>query len=259
MAKYYFVTTLLPVLKIGSPPEIESRELDLILKMNLTKRDLEKVVALKRLREIENIRAFWSNTPLEAGSTYDEKEIEENLLHFAVYPSYVFEFMEKYEDTQSRLRHFPELLRTFFYQEMKACDNFVHEYFQFEWQWRLIVVVLRAKSLEKDLEKEMQLEDRENPFIQSILEQKDQKAYEPPAAYQQLKTIYEEKKSAPLELQKALSEWRFEKIDHMIESQAFNIDRILGYVVQLELCENWLKLDKKQGLEIVEKVAKGIS
>jgi hypothetical protein len=259
MAKYYFVTTLLPPLKIGVPPEIDSRELDFILKLNLTKEDLQKAVSLRRLIEIENIRNFWRGEPIDPGGNYDEKEIEENLFHLEAYPAYVFDFMEKHPDTTSRLAHFPELLRQFFHDELKKQDGFVLEYLKFEWEWRLVFVALRANSLGRDLEKEMQYEDPEDPFIEQILEQKNQKIYQPPEKYKALKDLFDAKKLNPLELQKALSEWRFDSIENMVGWHTFDVYRVLGYVVQLKICEKWLKLDKKKGLEIVEKVAKGVS
>src|SRR5437016_13757480 len=107
MAKYYFVTTLLPPLKIGVPPEIDSRELDFILKLNLTKKDLEKAIDLRRYVELENIRNFWLHQPMDPGGNYTEKEIEENLFHQEGYPDYIFDYMERYPDTPNRIAHFP--------------------------------------------------------------------------------------------------------------------------------------------------------
>lgn len=259
MAKYYFVTTFLPALKIGLPPELEWRELDFLLKLNLTKGDLQKVSALKRYSEIENIRAFWAKLPFESDTMYDEKEIEEQLLHLTGYPLYVFEYMEKYEDTPSRIAHFPELLRSFFQQESKAKDPFVKNYIEFEYHTRLVLQAIRAKSLGRDLEGEFRYEDPEDPFVREIILQAEQKSYEPPAHFQLLKGLYETKKEDPLELQKALSEWQFEEIEHMVGDHPFDIQRVLGYVLQLSICEKWMKLDKKKGLELVEQIAKGTS
>ena len=257
MAKYYFVTTLLPPLKIGSPPEITSNELEFTLKMNLTKSDYNKVVILRRFVEIENIRRFWRGEPIEEGGNFNEKEIEESHLHLENYPSYVFDFMEKYDDTSQRLKHFPELLRDFFRHEMKKSDGgFVQEYLKLEWELRLIFVALRAKDLGRDLAEELKFEDPEDPFVQQILEQKDDPSYIPPNSYASLKELFEEKKSDPLALNLELSQWRFNKIDEMMGWHTFDINKVLSYVVQLKIVEKWLKLDKKKGLELVEKIIK---
>ena len=254
MAKYYFVTTLLPPLKIGSPPEITSDELEFLLKMNLTKPDYHKVVILRRFIQIENIRRFWQQEPIEEGGNFDEKMIEESLLHLENYPSYVFDFMEKYDDTAKRLQHFPELVRDFFHHELKEATGFVEEFLRLEWEVRLIFVALRAKALSRNVAEELKYEDPEDPFIQQMLEQKDEPSYSPPSAYGALKVLFEEKKSDPLGLNLGLSQWKFDKIDEMIGWHTFDVDVVLGYVVKLKIVEKWLKLDKKIGLELVEKV-----
>lgn len=255
MAKYYFVTTLLPELKIGQPIDLESRELDFILRLNLTHEDFKKVSILRRFMDIENIRRFWQGEPIELGSNFDEKEIEENILLRQAYPRYVFDFIDRYEDIPSRLKHFTELLHTFFHEEMYKPDGFVERYLRFEWEWRLTLTALRAKHLGRDLVKEMQFEDPENPFVQQILEQKDAKSFEVPDAYKALKIIFETKETSPIELYQAIAEWRFNHIEEMVGWHTFSIDRILGYVVQLEICETWLKMDKRKGLEIIEEIA----
>ncbi|MDB6081958.1 MAG: hypothetical protein JWO53_1230 [Chlamydiia bacterium] len=257
MSKYYFVTTLLPPLTIGSRPEIDSNELDFVLRQNLSLDDFQKVQILRRLVEIENIRRFWQGEMIEPCGNYDEKEIEENLLHLENYPAYVFNYMERYQDSKERLQFFPELLREFFTEEMKKASGFVKDYLVFEWQWRLVCTALRAKSLGRDFKKEFRFEDPEDPFVQEILEQSSASTYIPPDGYQELTTIFENYKLKPLELNLALSEWRFECIDQKVGWHTFDIDRILGYIVQFEIVEAGLKLDKKKGLQLIEKVAKG--
>lgn len=255
MTKYYFVTTLLPSLKIGSPPELESHELDFLLKLNLTSEDYEKVTSLRQITEIENIRKFWGKDPIEPGGNYTEKELEENLLHLENYPPYLFAYMEQYPDGKERLKHFPELIREFFRIEIENAQGFTKEYLIFEWKWRLVITALRAKNLGRNLLEEFRFEDPENPFVQEILSQANAPTYEPPEDFQVLKTLFETKKSHPLEFSLALAEWRFEHIEEMVGWDTFDIDFVLGYIVLLEICETWLRLDRKKGLELIEKVA----
>ena len=251
MAKYYFVTTLLPQLTFGVSPEINSRELDFILKLNLTTQDWHKVIVIRRLCEIENIRRFWQKKPIEPGGNYDEKEIEEHLLHLEGYPSYVYEFMERYPDTTERVRHFPELLHTFFTIEIANSTGFVHDYLLFEWHCRLIFTLLRAKELKRDVEKEFLLENLEDPFIEQLLQQNGT-TFELPTPFQPIKIFFESHKHQPLALHLAIAEWRFDFINNMVGWHTFDIDCILGYVVELGIIEQWMKLDRKKGLEIAK-------
>jgi hypothetical protein len=264
MAQYYFITTLLPPLKIGSAPEIGSTELDFILKLNLTKKDYHKLDLLRKLIDIENIRSFWRKIPIDPGGNFDEKELEENLLHQEGLPAYVFAFMEQYPETRERLHHFPELIRSSFQAEMKEASKqdayFVQQYLSFEWQWRTIFLALRALDLGRDVFQELSDADPDNPFIADIFEQlKASKTYTPPEQFRSLQAMYDVKKHAPLELELALSEWRFEYIEEMIGWNAFDIYRILGYVTQLEIVEKWLELDKRKGLQFIDQTMKEIA
>lgn len=254
MANYYFLATLLPPLKVGSPVELGSKELDHLLRQNLSKPDLEKVMILRRLIDIENIRALWQKQPLEVGGNVDQFELEEALFTQEGIPSYVSEFLEKYLEKNERLQHFPELIHRYFTVESKNADLFLKEYLTFERQWRLVFVALRAIDLGRSLEQELQYEDPEDPFVTQLLANAKEKHFEPPEPFEGLKPIYEARKKAPLDLYQALSEWRFNHLEEKIEWENFSFERILGYIAELEICEKWLELDKRKGLEIAEEI-----
>ena len=254
MANYYFVATLLPQLKVGSPPEIGSRELDFILRQNLTPADFEKVGIIRRLVDIDNIRELLQKQPLEPGGNLDAYELEEALLFKTNLPSYIIQFFERYQTPKEQLEHFPELLRSYFEIESKRQTGFLADYLTFEWQWRLVFVALRAKELDRDLKYEFRLEDPEDPFVGQIIAQNESSSFDPPAPYAGLKALFESRKTAPLDLYQALSEWRFSRIEETIEWEHFSLNRILGYVAELEICEKWLELDKRKGIKILQEM-----
>jgi hypothetical protein len=254
MTQYYFITTLLPPLKIGQSPDIDHFELDFLLRMNLTPVDFRKVETLRRLTDIENIRHLLSGEDLDGGGNLDEKELEESIFHQEKLPSYVFEFLERYKETPERLKNFPELLRRYFQEETQTDEAFLCEYLNFEREWRLVFSSLRAKELGRSLTKEMSLEKPEEPFIAAIIEQEEDPSYRPPDEYFALKAIFDAKKLNPLELNLAVSEWRFNAIEEMTEWHTSDIYSVLGYVVQFEIVEKWLKLDKRKGIQFVQQV-----
>ena len=169
-------------------------------------------------------------------------------------PEYVLDYLELHQDPKELLNNFPSILHSYFAKESLNSDLFLQHYLTFEWQWRLVFVALRAHDLKRDLEKELAYEDLENPFVLELLAASREKTFTPPAPYTDLKAIYEARKNAPLDLYQALSQWRFNYIEEYIEWENFSIERILGYVAQVELCEEWLQLDKLKGLEIVEEM-----
>ena len=257
MANYYFLATLLPPLKVGSPVDITSYELDFLLQQNLTEKDYKLVHDFKLLIDIDNIRALWQKQPLKPGGNYEQHELEELLFYKESLPEYIVDYLETYTDAHEQIENFPLVLHKYFAWAKKHVDKsnwFLAQYITFQWQWRLVFVALRAHDLQRDLEKELQYEDLEDPFVAEIIALAREKVFEPPAQYAGLKALYEARKSAPLDLYQAISMWRFNYIEELIEWENFSMERILGYLAQLEICEEWLQLDKLKGLEIVDEI-----
>lgn len=254
MANYYFLATLLPPLRVGAPVELGLRELDFLLEQNLTPKDLEIVSVLKWLIDIDNIRAIWKKQPFLPGGNYEQYDLEERLFFKEGLPQYILDYLEEYHDKKELIDNFPAILHRYFAIMSQNTDPFLQKYLTFQWQWRLVFVALRAHELNRDLETEIKHEDLENPFVAELLAASREKTFEPPAPYTGLKALYESRKAAPLDLYQALSEWRFNYIEELIEWENFSMDRILGYIAQLEICEEWLQLDKLKGLEIVEEM-----
>lgn len=256
MTKYYFLGTLLSELRVGEPPEISFREYEQLLKENLTDEDFAKTRTIKNLFDILNIRFYWKGEPLDTLGNYDESELEEAFATQSMLPLYVFKFMSKYESLDERLRHFPEMIATFFSEEIHRASGFFKDYLTLERELRLILVAFRAKKLNRDVYIDLQYENPEDPLIVQILAQKDAPQFEPPVNYQELKSIFNQYSDNPLELQKAMYEFRFKKIEEMLGIDFFSTNRMLAYFVELVLIEKWLQMDNQKGLEIVDRMLK---
>lgn len=256
MVDYYFLGTLLPDLKIDEPPELGFIEFKRLLKDNLTSSDYAKTETLRNFYDIINLRSYWKGEPLDPVGNLTENQMEEALVTRSMLPPDVFAFMDKYEKQEERLRHFPELLSTFFREAINNATGFFKFYLTLEREIRLILVAFRAKTLGRDLFTELQYEDPDEELIAQILAQKDAQTYEPPEKYAELKHFFEMYRDKPIDLQKALLEYRFDKIDEKLGLQLFSIDRILAYMVELIMVEHWQQMDKQKGLEIVDSMLK---
>jgi hypothetical protein len=256
MANYYFVGTTLPELHFDQKPELGFRELNILLKDNLTQADYAKTRTIRNLYDILNLRAYWKGEPFDLMGNLNSTEMEEALVTRSDLPPYVFEFLDKYETDEDRLRHYPELLSLFFRKEISESKGFLKDYLQMERELRLVLLAFRAKKLGKDLYKELQYEDPEEDLIAQILAQKDAPQYEPPEKYAEIKNLLNENQDSPLNLQKALLEYRFQKIEELLGLDMFSIDRILGYLIELMMVEKWQHLDQQKGHEIIESMFK---
>lgn len=256
MTNYYFVAALLPPIILGQKPEMSIVELSTLLDVNLKPDDLKKIQILRTLYDIYNLRSMWLGHPIDKRGNLAENELQDALVHQSGLPNFVFDYAEKYEGLQQRLKNFPWLVHQYFEKSIAQSSGFLKKLLSFEREYRLVMVGFRAKQLGVDVSQELQFEDPNDMIVAQILAQKDAKTYDPPEEYQKLKAIFESRFSTPLELQESLFEYRFNKIEEMIEGETFSIDRILGYVVQLVIAEQWDELNTKEGLKIVDSIVK---
>jgi hypothetical protein len=254
MTEYYFLGSLLSPLSLGQKPELSFARLVSYFSTGLTKADLEKVRILRRLIDLYNLRSLWLEQPIDPRGNLTENELEEDLITQSDLPAYVFDFTAKYDTAEKRVRNFPWLVHKYFEREIEYGTGFLKEYLTFERNLRLVMVGLRAKAMGKDLLEELQFEDPHDPMVALILSQRDSPQFELPDGYEPIKQIFENKYATPLELQEALSEYRFNHIESMLEGQTFTTDRILGYMLQLLIVEQWQELQTQEGLKIVDSI-----
>lgn len=252
MGNYYFLAASLPPLDFPGKTDVSFASLRDSLKMNLSKEDMKKVESLRLFVDICNIRQFLQEEEIDLRGNLKEKELEEALLSETFLPEYVFDFLKDKETLSEKLGSFPFLLTTFFQEETAKQEGFLKSFFEFERQWRLVVLAIRAKAMGRDFIKELQFEDLHDPFVMQILAQKDTPQYEPPAEYQEIKNIFQACGPDPWEQNKALCLYRFNKIQEMVSSFQFSIDWILGYLAQLMIVEYWNELDAAKGREILD-------
>jgi len=252
MRSYYYLAASLPPLEFPHLPSESFVSLEESLRTNLTQGDQKQVMALRLFADILNIRPLFLAEEIDAKGNLSEKELEEALLHQLFFPSYVFSFLEKYTTLEDKLAHFPELLTQFFVEESEQHEGFLRKFFTFEREWRLVLLALRAKRLQRDVVQELQFEDPLDPFVLQILMQKDAADYEPPKEYQDVKELFLLHLGDPVLQNQALARYRFFKVQEMWEDGAFSLDRILGYLSQVMILEYWNRLDSMRGKMILD-------
>ncbi len=257
--KYYYVGTYLPTLSFDTKPELNFWQLLTLLSDNLSEYDFNKVRSIRRLYDLFNLRSIWLEQPIDPYGQLDEGLLKDALVSGIGLPEYVYDFMLAYEKNEDRIRHFPSLLTKFFKNSEFQHDPFLKWYLEFERKLRLVLVGFRAKKLGKDLSVELQYEDPEEDFIAQLLAQKDEKVFEPPEGYEDLKHIFEKHFNDPMGLQREIDGYRFNAIESQLEEvDSFSITRILAYVIQFIIVNKWFELDEKEGKNIVDTIVKEV-
>jgi hypothetical protein len=254
MKEYPFVSSALPSLEIGHPPLLHFQEFMDLAEENLSAEDLARVRLVQTFIDLNNVRSFWQGNPCDPRGAIPAEEIEMAIEDGESYPSFFYDFLDKYDSIEKRLRYFSWLLVRFFKEYGGEGKGFLYEYLNFEREWRLIMAAFRSKVVGRDISLELQFDDPSELIVAHILAQKEAKTYEPVSEYEELKGVFEAHKDAPLALHRALCEYQFIRIEQLTEGELFSIDRILGYMTQLMIVERWLELNEKEGLEIVDKM-----
>jgi len=252
MGNYYYLAASLPPLEFPHAPEVTLSSLQSSLEFNLSKKDLEKVKKLRLFVDLTNIRLFLQEEEIDPFGNLKEKELEEALLSETILPDYVFDFLKENDTLSEKLKMFPHLLAEFFQVEIPSQRGFLRQFFEFERQWRLVVLALRAKKLRRDFAQELQFEDLHDPFVMQILAQKDAETYDPPLEYQELKNILEACGSDPWQQNKSLTFYRFMKIQEIMSPLPFSMEWILAYLAQLMIIEHWNELNAAKGRALLD-------
>jgi len=250
--KYYYLATALPTISLKAKPDISFEELKFMLQINLRGKDYQKVKLFKKFIDITNLRLLWLNKEIDPRGNLNSAELEDAILIKDFFDDYVFDFLDRYEKTEDRLKYFSFLIASYFNDVKDSQKGFLKFYFNFERKLRLISTALRAKKLNKDILKELQFEDPADEFVAYILAQKDQDSFEPPHEFRRVKKIYKKYLQDPRTLHLKLLEYKFNQIEIFSEQKPFSVEQILSYAALLILVEDYYKLNEDIGREKIK-------
>ncbi|MFA6118662.1 MAG: DUF2764 family protein [Parachlamydiales bacterium] len=254
MGIYFYLGNAFPRLSLRAKPDISFEELKVMFEINLSKADLKKVKIFRTYIDITNLRLLWLGKEIDPHGNYNERELEDNILTKTNLPYFVFEFLDRYENKEDRLKYFSFLTVNFLNRVIKKNKGFLNFYFDFEKKSRLILTALRAKKLKRDISFELQFEDLTDDFVAYILSQKDSDNIEPPKEYLQIKNIYIKNINEPNKMLYELLEYKFNLIEEFSKDKPFTIDQILSYAALLMIAEDFNKLSIDEGKQIIEKL-----
>jgi hypothetical protein len=248
MTEYYFFMCSLPEIEFGEKPDISHGDLNGMISLNITQEDQERICEFKSFIDLKNVKSFWQKTPIDSRGNLNEQKIEESLLVGEYLPRYVFDFMQKYKNTEDRIKYF-SLIYSKFFQEKRI--GFLNDYFKFEKEYRLILTFLRAKDLSKDAAQELFFEDQKDFFLSRLIAEKQTQDFSLSCEYDELKDFYSKNKDMPEKLHYLLLQYRFKQVKAMWTASSFDINAVLKFISLLYLAEDAIEKNKDRGLKIL--------
>ena len=252
---YFFLGSVLPPLRLGVESELSFEDLVVLLQGNMPGSDYKKICKIRSYIDLQNVKSLLLKEPIDPRGNLTEKELDEAIACREGLPEHLYEYLEEYDEIADQIRHFSKVFVTFFKEMAKKEKGFLSFYFNFEREWRLLMIGFRSKKIKRDVTKELQYEDFHDPLVAHLLAQKDSPHFEFPFEYQD----FDEKMkqvSGPLDQYQTLAQYRFNRLSEEVQDQAFSVKYAVGYFVQFILAEDWNKLNEQKGNQQLNGIVK---
>lgn len=252
MKGYFFVSTFLPPLQFGSPPPVRFERVAALFEENLGARDLKKVRKLLSLVDLQNVPRLLKEEPLDLRGNLTEKELDEAFLNRDGLPNALFE-----EGEEGALRAFPRALFEFLWEGGEIEEGFLGRYFRFEWEWRLLIALLRGRELKREVEPFISSNPYGDFLVAEALSQSVMPIFDFPIEHRDLGERIAESRGSAIKEQSSVSRYRFKWIKEQLEGRPFSLDHLLGYMAQLLIIEDEEALSKVEGGALLDNIMRG--
>lgn len=244
----YFTNALVSHFELNAPLSIEWQEFLWLAEKSLKGKQKLQLKRLRTLVDIENARALLQNGELNPLGNWTKADtLNENFI--GQLPPPLAEILNQEGRSSSLPVSFSTLYAELFHWDAQSFGqgNFVGRYFALEITARWTLAQLRAVDQKLSLSQEQGALEEKGlwEFINRCFDLVERDHLSQLSA---LRDLYYRNKDRPLELSQAVSSWRLEAIEVLIEGDLFGQDRLLANLAQLMICTDWKGLNRETGL-----------
>lgn len=258
MSYCYFLETALSPLEFPDKPDETFERISYLYTENLSEKDLKNFRVLQKYIDVQNIRAFYLDYPLNSKGLLNKNELKNNLEQELYFDEDIYDILNEYETSEEKARAFPRILKVFLDKQIEQTSGFLRWFFEFEKYSRLILCAFRCKHLKRDVIQELSFEDPHDPIVSEIFAQKDSPHFDAPAGYEDLAEVLQVAQGKPKEEYYALYEYRFRMIKEQTVTKSFTLDWLLGYVILFAILEEYHNVNEVDGANILNKMMKDV-
>ncbi len=259
--KYYCLIAGLPdLLFTESKPGISSLDFRNELEFQLTKDDFELVKLLFLPADNENLIniLFDQNKPFNQNSIFPKNFLDPELEHPFQLPLYMDEFIRLVNNQEQRQLslHYKNLLQHMFYDFLLRTKNqFLREWFNFELNVKNILTAINCMHFRYTPEKHLIQTETDFtviPLLQKTSLKPEYFEEHVPFAEQIFRAAASE--SQLIEKEKTIDKIKWDYLNEQTFFHYFTIEKVLSFCIKLLMTERWLKLDKKTGEDLLNKL-----
>ncbi|MBN1986375.1 MAG: DUF2764 family protein [Prolixibacteraceae bacterium] len=259
--KYYCLIAGLPdlfftELKTGLTP-VTFRN---TIKNDLLPADFELVKLLFLPADNENLLRllFQTNEPWNCSGNFSEKFMEGQIENPTLLPDYMTEFLRwtKKKEIREKNLSAETKLESLFYTFVSTLKNsFLQNWFLFDLKSRNLITGFNCLNYKYEINKHL-VKTTESKYVNSLLLANRLK----PEYYEdEIPYVHDIIRVMETDMEMAEKEKNFDKIrwDYLDEHtffHYFSIEKILSYILRLQIIERWMKLDKETGEEFLQKM-----
>lgn len=255
MRNYYFLSNALPELEVHSKPVISFPDLMVLFQENLSEGDLKQVKVLRLFYDILNIQRMLEHEGRDFRAHLSENELKSALVHHEFFPSYVFDYMDRYGEGEEQVEHFPELIASYYRVESETNDP-ASDILRFERKLRLYLVAYRARRRGDDLAEALYFEDSADPLVDELLHAKDLDSLDLGDDLQGLGELLATCEGKPMEEDEAIAKFRFSFYMNYKVGHPFSLHFLLSFMMRLMILEDFEMHDRERGEKLLNTILK---
>ncbi len=241
-------------------PTVSSKEFKLELSEQLEPADYKLAELLYFNYDNENLLniILKKNKAFNILGKYTQEELEEQIKEPTYIIEYMKEFILRFKTEESEISDFnwEQKLQTLFFDFVLQTKNeFLKTWFEFDLNTRNILTAINCKKYNYNIEKQLIRVKQKNEVFESLIKKNsklDTLSDDVMFAEKILKIAESNDNSSKKEIE--LDKLKYQFLEDSTFFKYFNIEKILAFVIILNMSERWIKLDNKTGEELFKKI-----
>lgn len=257
---YCLISGLKDLLLEGVKPNISSAEFKDELSTKLHSTDLELVKLIYLQYDNQNLLNYLldknkAHSPL---GTYSKEYLMDQIKNPETIIDYMIVFINHWrseEQSKSNL-YYENYLQSLYYQYVLKVDNdFLKQWFAFDRNVKNIITAINCRKYNYDIENQLIAIQNDNEIYQIL----QNKTINPelikdlvPYGDEIIQLMESDKDISNKEKSIDFIKWKF--LDDLTVFNYFTIEKILSYIIKLEMTERWYYMNTEEGKEVYKKL-----